>query len=123
MRSERHIRAFSTQANRTPGGLDIGSVNALSVLYTPRTIMQPNVQTLHAAAVESSSVVALCLDSVPGSPTNSTQGEGLHSSPSPTRSKSVGFATTVVKVDEFGLECFQPGTQRVLFCEEGGVTH
>ena len=69
--------------------------------------MQPNVQTLHAAAVESSPVVAPCPGSVPGSPTNSTQGEGLHSSPPTTRRKSVGFAVTVAKVDEFGIECFQ----------------
>ena len=69
--------------------------------------MQPNVQTLHAAAVKSNPVVAPCPGSVPGSPSGSLQGEGLHSSPTFSVSKSVSFATTIVKVDEVGIECFQ----------------
>ena len=68
-RSERHIRAFSTQANGTPSGLDCdtGCVSALSVLYTPQTVTQSNVQPLHAAAVGSSRVLTPCPGSAPGS--------------------------------------------------------
>ena len=118
-RSERHIRAFSPQANRTPSGLgsDPGWVSALSVLCKPCTVTQSNVQTIHAAMEESSPMVTLRPGSVLSS---STHEAGPHSGPIPARRKSVEFAETVTEINKCGIESFQNWRLNKFFAEKKG---